>query len=300
MNGILIIDKPVGFTSHDVVAKLRKILKTKRIGHTGTLDPFATGVLVMLVGKATRLAQYLDKDVKEYIATLQFGFETDTGDLTGMPKDEGGRMKAEEITDILQKTNWEETFEGFRGEISQIPPMYSAKKIDGKKLYELAREGIEIEREAVNLTIHKLELVGNAELITDNLKIRVSCSAGTYIRTLAEDIGKKIGVDCHLSALQRTRAGKFSIEKAITLEHLESIVEFGELKSVLVSMNNAISHIPEIKLSAENVKKIENGSQLEIDINSIEGTVRLIDQMNNLIAIGNCEHNIVQPKIVLV
>jgi tRNA pseudouridine55 synthase len=300
MNGILIIDKPVGFTSHDVVAKLRKILKTKRIGHTGTLDPFATGVLVMLVGKATRLAQFLDKDVKEYIATLQFGFETDTGDNTGTAKDEGEKMKTEEISGILQKTNWDETFENFRGEISQIPPMYSAKKVDGKKLYELAREGIEIEREAVSLTIHKLELVDNTEVITDNLKLRVSSSAGTYIRTLAEDIGKTIGVGCHLSALQRTRAGKFAIEKAITLDHLESIVEFGELKSVLVSMNNAISHIPEIKLTAEDVKKIENGSQLQTTINSIEGTVRLLDQSNNLIAIGHCEHNIVQPKIVLV
>lgn len=300
MNGILIIDKPVGFTSHDVVAKLRRILKTKRIGHTGTLDPFATGVLCMLVGKATRLAQYLDKDVKEYIATLQFGFETDTGDLTGCPKVEGGRIKDEEITEILGKINWEEVFSDFRGEISQIPPMYSAKKVDGKKLYELAREGIEIEREAVNLTIHKLELFEETPNSTTEIRIRVSCSAGTYIRTLAEDIGKKIGVGCHLSALQRVRAGKFAIEKAITLEHLESIVEFGELKSVLVSMNNAISHIPEIKLSAEDVKKIENGSQLEIPVNAIEGTVRLIDQVNNLIAIGHLEDNIVHPRIVLV
>ncbi len=299
MNGILIIDKPVGFTSHDVVAKLRKILKTKRIGHTGTLDPFATGVLCMLVGKATRLAQYLDKDVKEYIATLQFGFETDTGDLTGLRIADCG-LRIDEIADILNKTDWELVFTDFRGEISQIPPMYSAKKVDGKKLYELAREGIEIEREAVKLTIHKLELVENSEPITDNLKLRVSCSAGTYIRTLAEDIGKKIGVGCHLSALQRVRAGKFAIEKAITLEHLESIVEFGELKSVLVSMNNAISHIPEIKLSAEEVKKIENGSQLETTVNSIEGTVRLIDQVNNLIAIGHLEDNIVHPRIVLV
>jgi tRNA pseudouridine55 synthase len=298
MNGILIIDKPVDFTSHDVVAKLRKILKTKRIGHTGTLDPFATGVLVMLVGKATRLAQFLDKDQKTYEATIQFGFQTDTGDNTGSPISDL-RIANEEISSILQKTDWEDVFSDFRGEISQIPPMYSAKKIDGKKLYELAREGVEIERQPVNLTIHELELIEN-NLEANEVRIRVSCSAGTYIRTLGEDIGKKIGVGCHLSALRRISAGKFEIAKAITIDHLESIVEFGELKSVLVSMNTAISHIPEMKLSPENVKKIENGSKLESSIEDLEGNVRLVDNSGNLVAIGYCEENIVQPKIVLV
>jgi tRNA pseudouridine55 synthase len=298
MNGILIIDKPVGFTSHDVVAKLRKILKTKRIGHTGTLDPFATGVLVMLVGKATRLAQFLDKDQKAYEATLQFGFQTDTGDRTGLPISDL-RLPIEEISQILNKTNWDEVFSDFRGEISQIPPMYSAKKVDGKKLYELAREGVEIERQPVNLTIHKLELIEQNEA-QNEIKIRVACSAGTYIRTLSEDIGKKIGIGCHLSALRRISAGKFEIAKAITIDHLESIFEFGELKSVLVSMNTAISHIPEMKLSPENVKKIENGSKLDSTIEDLEGNVRLTDDSGNLIAIGFCENNIVQPKIVLV
>jgi tRNA pseudouridine55 synthase len=299
MNGILIIDKPVGFTSHDVVAKLRKILKTKRIGHTGTLDPFATGVLVMLVGKATRLAQFLDKDQKAYEATLEFGFQTDTGDRTGLPISDL-RLPIEEISEILNKTKWDETFSSFRGEISQIPPMYSAKKVDGKKLYELAREGVEIERQPVNLTIHELELLEKTENQPTEIKIHVSCSAGTYIRTLAEDIGKKIGLGCHLSALRRVSAGKFGIAKAITLDHLESIVEFGELKSVLFSMNTAISHIPEMKLSPENVKKIENGSKLDSTIEDLEGNVRLIDDSGNLVAIGFCEYNIVQPKIVLV
>ena len=142
MDGILIIDKPESFTSHDVVARLRRILKTRRIGHTGTLDPFATGVLVMLVGKATRIAQFLDKDKKEYEAIVRFGFETDTGDRTGKRKAEGEGRKAEE----LKIDEIENVLPDFRGEIEQTPPMYSAKKVGGEKLYELARKGIEITR----------------------------------------------------------------------------------------------------------------------------------------------------------
>src|SRR6476620_11678195 len=156
MNGILIIDKPAGITSHDVVVRVRRALKTKRVGHTGTLDPFATGVMVILVGKATRLAQFLDKDEKEYEAVLQFGFETDTGDRTGTPRTEG--LIAAETAAMLDRTNWESVFEKFRGEIEQTPPMYSAKKIDGKKLYEHARKGETVEREARRITITKLEL----------------------------------------------------------------------------------------------------------------------------------------------
>ena len=145
MDGILIIDKPAGLTSHDVVARVRRILKTKRVGHTGTLDPFATGVLVSLVGKATRLAQFLDKDEKEYEAVVRFGFETDTGDVTGMRSAECG-MRNEEVAHVLAKTDWETVLNKFRGEIEQIPPMFSAKKIGGKKLYEQARKGVEVER----------------------------------------------------------------------------------------------------------------------------------------------------------
>src|SRR5688572_26958724 len=150
MDGILIIDKPAGLTSHDVVARLRRILKTKRIGHTGTLDPFATGVLVMLVNRATRLAQFLDKDRKEYEAIVRFGFETDTGDRTGRQKAKGERQN-------FSDEEFENALKDFHGEIAQMPPMYSAKKVDGKKLYELARKGIEIERQPVAVTIYELE-----------------------------------------------------------------------------------------------------------------------------------------------
>ncbi|MEQ1644777.1 MAG: tRNA pseudouridine(55) synthase TruB, partial [Pyrinomonadaceae bacterium] len=194
MDGILIIDKPAGITSHDVVARVRRILKTKKVGHTGTLDPFATGVMVVVVGKATRLAQFLDKDEKEYEALVRFGFETDTGDKTGMRSGECGMQNAE-VAELLVRTDWERVFAPFRGEIEQVPPMYSAKKIDGKKLYEHARKGETIERKAVKVNISKLGIVPDSELGTPDsiLRISVACSAGTYIRTLAEDIGRAVG-----------------------------------------------------------------------------------------------------------
>ncbi len=212
MDGLLIIDKPAGLTSHDVVARVRRILKTKRVGHTGTLDPFATGVMVILVGQATRLAQFLDKDEKEYEALVQFGFETDTGDRTGLRTADCG-SRIEEIGELLLKTDWYEIFAPFRGEIEQVPPMYSAKKVEGKKLYELARKGIEIERKAVKITVSELDILNEAEFRIPHsaLRIRVVCSAGTYVRTLAEDIGRAVAVGAHLAELRRTRAGRFDI-----------------------------------------------------------------------------------------
>lgn len=297
MDGILIIDKPAEWTSHDVVGKLRRILKTKRIGHTGTLDPFATGVLVMLVGQATRLAQFLDKDQKEYEATIQFGFETDTGDHTGLRTADCG-LQIEEIDEILAKTNWNEVFTNFRGEILQTPPMYSAKKIEGKKLYELARKGIEIERKPINVTIYELELSETIPNPNSQIRIRVLCSAGTYIRTLAEDIGRKIGVPCHLSALRRTRAGNFGLTKAVSIEQLQEIVVAEKLKDYLIPMNAAVSHLPEVNLNDEELKKIRNGMKLPSNLTA--DSVRLTDANNNLIAIGAAHENFVRPKIVFV
>ena len=305
MDGILIIDKPAGITSHDVVARCRRILRTKRIGHTGTLDPFATGVMVILVGKATRLAQFLDKDAKEYEAEVRLGFETDTGDRTGelrVTNKELRDVSAGEIEDVLKD---------FRGEITQTPPMYSAKKIDGKKLYELARQGVEIERKASKVNIYELKMIsgelrenideaGNRTLSSD---LRVSCSAGTYIRTLAEDIGKKLKTGAHLAELRRTKAGKFPIENAITLELLEEIVAADNLESVLISTNEAVSHLAEIRLSAEEIGKIKNGVKLHKDLAATknEAVLRLTDERENLLAIGFYRETekTVQPKLVL-
>ena len=312
MDGILIIDKPVDWTSHDVVGKMRKILKTKRIGHTGTLDPFATGVLVILVGQATRLAQFLDKDVKEYEAVVRFGFETDTGDLTGTRRGEGAterqgegeKGRNREMDLKFEISDLESILAEFRGQIEQIPPMYSAKKVGGKKLYELARKGIEIERKPVSVTIYKLELMEEIPNPKSQIRIRTSCSAGTYIRTLGEDIGRKIGVGAHLAALRRIRAGKFGIEKAVTLEKLAEIVAENKLDEVLISMNDALKFLPEIKLSAGETRKTQNGMSLDYQSSEIKDNqvFRMIDENNNLIAIGfyNGEKNVIQPRIVLV
>ncbi len=296
MNGILIINKPTGFTSHDVVAKMRGILRTKRIGHTGTLDPFATGVLVMMVGKATRLAKFLDKDRKEYQATVKLGFETDTGDFTGEKREVRSESKPETIT----KNKIEEALKHFRGEISQVPPMFSAKKIAGKKLYELARQGIEIERKLIDVTIHELKLT--SEISTDfEFIIKVSCSAGTYIRTLAEDIGRKLGVGVHLTALQRTRAGNFDLAQAVSLEELQIVANENRVGERLISCHSALSKFPVYTLSKEEIPDVINGKSL---INKEFGdseVVRLSDENENLIAIASFipVEKLLQPRIVL-
>ncbi len=299
-NGILIIDKPVGLTSHDVVSRLRRILNTKKIGHTGTLDPFATGVLVMLVGKATRLAQFLDKDAKSYEAIIRFGFETDTGDRTGTPREVNYELRDISVEKI------EEVLPEFTGEIKQIPPMYSAKKVKGKKLYEMARQGIEIERKPVNVKISELQtanygLPKNEYAQTQDIGLFVTCSAGTYIRTLAEDIGRKIGVPCHLAELRRTQAGKFGIENAVSLEELEKIVENGKLNEILISMNDAVSHLPEKKLEKHELKLIQNGMKINgfFEDKNVQ-QIRLNDLENNLIAIGNYDKSKeeIQPQMV--
>jgi tRNA pseudouridine55 synthase len=296
MNGLLIIDKPDGLTSHDVVARVRRILKTKRVGHTGTLDPFATGVMVILVGQATRLAQFLDKDEKEYEALVQFGFETDTGDRTGSSKSKVQSPKSVNVEDI------ERVLPRFRGHIEQIPPMYSAKKVEGKKLYELARKGVEIERKAVAVSIYQLEIISDDELRTPNstIRIRVVCSAGTYIRTLAEDIGCSVGTGAHLAELQRTRAGQFNISEAITLADLE---EMADPVSALIPMSTAVAHLPEVVLNEDRVVKTKNGlSSRFLDTGFANGdTVRMVNTDADLIAIGvyNAEEKTVQPKVVL-
>ena len=250
MDGILIIDKPDGITSHDVVSRVRRILKTKRVGHTGTLDPFATGVMVILVGQATRLAQFLDKDEKEYEADVRFGFETDTGDRTGERRgeEEKGRKGA------VDKALIEAALAGFRGEIEQTPPMYSAKKIDGQKLYELARKGETVERKAVKVTISQLELVDTEKFRIPHsaFRIRVTCSAGTYIRTLAEDIGRKVGVGAHLAELRRTRAGRFDLSRSVTLDALAAL---DDPTTALLSMEEAVGHLPSITLTAGRASK---------------------------------------------
>lgn len=299
MDGILIINKPAGITSHDVVWRARKILNGERTGHTGTLDPFATGVIAVLVGRATRLAQFLDKDVKEYEAIIRFGFETTTGDRTGTPKSVPNpdfQVIKEDVEDVLPE---------FKGETEQMPPMFSAKKVKGAKLYTLARKGIEIERDPVKITIYEIEM-SEPEKKLDNTEvaIRVVCSAGTYIRTLAEDIGKKIGIGAHLAELQRTRAGNFEISKAITLDELKQLAAKNELDKVLISMNDAVSHLPKADLIGDAVEKTHHGMKLKYDSDEVKhgDSVRMVDENATLVAVGTYDESdkTVQPKTVFI
>ena len=307
MDGILIIDKPVGCTSHDVVARARRTLKTKRVGHTGTLDPFATGVLVLMIGKATRLSQFLDKDEKEYEALVRFGYETDTGDRTGErragPGDAGQERLPERAGDrpiSLDAALVEDALNKFRGRSEQTPPMYSAKKIDGKKLYELARAGQEVERKAVTVNVSELEIVGD-DRPHDEITLRVVCSAGTYVRTLAEDIGRELGVGAHLGELRRTRAGRFTIAQALTLDALERL---DDPAKALLPVNEAVEHLPRMVLPADRVERTRSGLATRFDGDGASGgdAVQMLTPDGELAAVGifDAAENTVQPKVVLI
>ncbi|MFH1782705.1 MAG: tRNA pseudouridine(55) synthase TruB [Candidatus Omnitrophota bacterium] len=210
MDGILLIDKPKGLTSHTIVSVIRKRFKVKKVGHAGTLDPMATGVLVLLIGKATKLCSSLIQDDKEYIATLSLGKSTDTQDSTG-------KIVEEKPVDNIDKDIIEETFNSFLGEYLQIPPMTSAKKHKGIKLYKLARRGKVVARCPSKIVIHDIEIL---EHRLPDISFRVVCSKGTYIRTLCEDIGKRLGYPAHMSSLRRTRSGRFNLKDAFILDNV--------------------------------------------------------------------------------
>ena len=293
MNGVLIIDKPVGLTSHDVVNRVRRVFNTRKVGHTGTLDPFATGVMVMLIGKATRLAKFADRADKEYEAAVQFGIATDTGDLTGKPIGDTGRsdISSEEIENVLER---------FRGKIMQVPPMYSAKKIDGKKLYELARRGEEIERPAVPVTINEIEVRASGSEPHDVHRIRVRCSAGTYIRVLAEDIAKTLGTVAHLKELRRTASGRFLLENSVTLD---ALAEAAEPSKCLLPMEVLIEGMPRLLLNSDRVQKTLNGLSSRVFGVAFDAdqTIAMLSENNDLVAIGKFveAENVVQPTLVL-
>jgi tRNA pseudouridine55 synthase len=301
MDGVLVIDKPPGITSHDVVAKARRVLGEKRIGHTGTLDPFASGVLVLLAGRATRLARFIDKDEKEYEATIRFGWETDTGDRTGTRSVDRGLPPAE-LEQAVAAMDWEPVLAKFRGQIMQVPPMYSAKKREGKKLYELARQGKTVERAAVRVAIRELEVLGGdgRRELPCTLRVRVVCSAGTYVRSLAEEIGREAGIGAHLEELRRTRAGRFGLERAVTLTQLESARHPAAL---LLSLEEAIAHLPEYKLPEDRVAPTSHGLSTRIFDRRFDttGPVRMIDGSGRTVAIGRYDPDsqALRPAIVL-
>lgn len=311
MFGALIIDKPGGMTSHDVVARVRKILGERRVGHTGTLDPFATGVLVMLIGRATRLAQFLSGAEKEYEAIMRLGYATDTGDVTGARFETRSHAKPPSVQS-LRKVEIQTAMASLTGEIQQVPPMYSAKKIAGRKLYEHARRGEEIERQPVRVTIREFEaLPSDNEMLKINddgsadLRVRVVCSAGTYVRTLAEDLGRQLGAGAHLAALRRTRAGQFSIEQAISLEQLAEHAAAKTLTNILLAPNQALSMIPPFALDEAEARRARHGNACRISDEQSrpwgEGQPVRMTLDGELIAIGkfDAESQTVHPKVVL-
>jgi len=311
MNGVLLIDKPAGVTSHDVVARVRKIIGERRVGHTGTLDPFATGLLVLLIGRATRLAQFLSGAEKEYEGLIRLGYATDTGDVTGS-RIEGEEPPAQTRSpQSLHKDEIQAAMASLKGEIEQVPPMYSAKKIQGKKLYEFARAGQEVERQPVRVTIREFEMLSPAdELVRANddgsvdLRVRVVCSAGTYIRTLAEDLGQKLGIGSHLAKLRRTRAGPFQIDAAHTLEQLTELAESGLIEQSFVSPDATLAHLPVLDLSAEDVRRVKNGMDLRVERAAWPAgqAVRLRGASGELTAVGIYDETskLMHPQVVLV
>jgi tRNA pseudouridine55 synthase len=311
MDGVLIIDKPAGFTSHDVVARVRRLLKERRVGHTGTLDPFATGVLVGLVGRATRLAQFLSGAEKFYEALIRFGYATETGDLTGAVRPETrARVSSTEFARDWDAAKIESALQTLRGEIEQVPPMYSAKKMKGKKLYELARAGEEVERAAVRVTVHEFEAVLTGGTLFSHeadgtclMTARVRCSAGTYIRSLAESLGERLGVAAHLAALRRTRAGDFPIERAMTLEEMQKLVdEGGAPERLLLPMSAALSHLSAARLTDEAARAARNGALVGASENYRDGQlVGMYDREGELIAVAAYDEGqkALRPRVVL-
>lgn len=302
MDGVLVLDKPAGVTSHDVVARVRHLLHERRIGHTGTLDPFATGVLILLVGRATRISQFLGGVEKAYEAVFRLGFSTDTGDLTGSPIP----------TDQQSSGPWpdselEAAFKSLRGEIEQVPPMYSAKKVGGRKLYEFARSGEEVERQPICVNITKFEPLHPGPLLKDNsdgtfdLDVLVECSAGTYIRALAEDFGKRLNVGAHVAELRRTRVGDFAIDQARTLEQLKVNVAEEAIGRSMRSLDQALTRMPHVDLSDEDATRVRHGLNVSCNADWAEGArVRMRDSEKNLLAVGtfNAAESSLHPTVV--
>jgi tRNA pseudouridine55 synthase len=344
MDGILIVDKPEGWTSHDVVARVRRLLKEKRVGHTGTLDPFATGVLVLLLGRATRLAQFLSGAEKEYEATIRLGYDTDTGDLTGARRESAGADGITKDCAAVRREELDAALALLRGEIEQVPPMYSAKKVGGKKLYELARRGEEIERKAVLVRVSEFEIIAGEDGsfmksngdATCDVRARVVCSAGTYVRALAESVGASLGTGAHLAALRRTRAGEFRVGRAVSTEALQRLAEDGRLVEVksrvegrfveegtlaergglveaggefLLSMEAVLPHMPAAHLTAEDARRVRHGAAVGArdavgsDAAGLEdgAHVAMFDDGGALVAVGSYDsaRGLLRPRVML-
>lgn len=267
MEGILLLHKPKGLTSHDCVFKIRKLLREKKVGHTGTLDPDVTGVLPICIGRATKLVEYITNDVKTYEGEVTIGFSTTTEDASGEV------VERTTVDRCITKQEIEAVLQSLTGKIEQTPPMYSAVKINGKKLYEYARQGIEIERPSRTIQIHEFSLLDPQEQYegeTISFRFRVVCSKGTYVRTLAVMIGEKLGYPAHMSGLIRTASGSFQLESCRTFEELETLVEAGEIEEAMITIDEALSTFPKFVVDQQEAISVKNGGFLKLPSSMLE------------------------------
>ncbi len=272
--GFLNIDKSAGMTSHDVVAKVRRGIRVKKVGHAGTLDPMATGVLVLCVGKATRLSEYVMAHYKVYEAEVYLGVETDTYDAEGtVTATSDAQVERAQLEAVLPR---------FRGTIEQVPPMYSAIKQGGKKLYELARRGETVERPARQVSIEALSVI---EWDAPRVQLRVTCSPGTYIRSLAHDIGVALGIGAHLSALRRLASGQhFRVENAVALDQLQKAIERSEWQQYLLAPDLALLDMPRVDLDESQSQRVRQGGFLNLNRDD-DGPIRAYDEQGCLLAL---------------
>ncbi|MEP6961501.1 MAG: tRNA pseudouridine(55) synthase TruB [Acidobacteriota bacterium] len=279
VNGVIVVDKPSGWTSHDVVNKMRRFAGTRKVGHLGTLDPSATGVLPLVVGRATRLAQFYTRNEKVYEGVIRFGFATDSYDADGEPVGEIREVivKAEELEPVLAQ---------FRGKLAQVPPVVSAKKIAGRPAYELARKNVPVEMKPVDVEVYALDLLS---IDGCEAKIRVHCSAGTYLRSIAHDVGEALGCGAHLKLLRRMRSGEFTIEQARTMDELATLSAEGRFVEAVVPARQLLPGFPSEVVDQVTAGQIRNGR--EFRVSPFQGAtdaryVKALNEDGELIAIG--------------
>ncbi|KWU66083.1 tRNA pseudouridine synthase B [Bacillus mycoides] len=293
MEGVVLLHKPKGMTSHDCVFKLRKILREKRIGHTGTLDPDVTGVLPICVGRATKIAQFLTSETKTYKGEVTLGFSTTTEDASGEV------VEKQDVNRVITRKEVEEVLAELTGTIEQMPPMFSAVKVNGKKLYEYARAGQEVERPVRTITIHEFVLLDEREVFEGeniSFRFRVTCSKGTYVRTLAVMIGEKLGFPSHMSHLVRTASGEFLLEDCISFEEIEENVQNGTVESIFISIDEALSKFPKMVVDEKQAEKIKNGMFLKNELETTAPFITVFDKNDRCLAIY--EHHPKHPGML--
>ena len=291
--GFILIDKEQGWTSHDVVAKVRRHVGGK-VGHAGTLDPMATGLLVLAIGGATRLLRFVQGATKEYVATALFGVATDSLDA------DGAVLSREPLP--VDEQQVEHAMARFRGEIHQMPPMVSARKVEGRRLYELAREGKDVEREARPVTIHELELLDLAPSDYPEVTFRAVCSTGTYIRTLGDDIARALGGRAHLIALRRLRNGELTVDDAFSVDRVVAAADSGNLADVVVSPSDALGGMPRVAIDASTELRVRNG--VKIDVQSVDAAdvidfALITDADSRPLAVYRRDQQQLLPEVVL-